>query len=360
MRFATRSVMIASVLTLALVVSTAGAQQRCDTDVGTQDAARWTVPLDRRVTLREGSLTLRSALDYISRSAGVTLTYASDLLPLDAEVCGTFANVPLGEALRVVLRGVSVQAVPSGPGRIVLTPIERVQPQTTQVLPTVSHTMASLERVTITEHASRRDDRDPTTSAAVIEGADLVQGGVGTVGGAVTGGVPGIWVWPHSPASLSTRYASVRGASSFGHSQPKVYIDGIEVANALLFSRFAPEAIARIEVIRGPQGAALYGANAISGVINIATRQDGANAAGYPVSFRSDLGVAGSAYSALGVLSQSHSVSAGTGPGRMHSASGVLSLNSVGEFVPGGASRELLANGSFRRVGKHRGALFGV
>ena len=75
--------------------------------------------------------------------------------------------------------------------------------------------------------------------------------------------------------SLLARYGSIRGASSFGVSYPKVYVDGIEVANSLLVTHLDPDAISKIEVIRGPQGAALYGANAISGVMNIVTRQEG-------------------------------------------------------------------------------------
>ena len=56
----------------------------------------------------------------------------------------------------------------------------------------------------------------------------------------------------------------------------KVYIDGIEVANPLLLTQITPELIERVEVIRGPQGAALYGSDAISGVVNIVSRHEGA------------------------------------------------------------------------------------
>src|SRR4030081_1659176 len=77
---------------------------------------------------------------------------------------------------------------------------------------------------------------------------------------------------------IVARYVIIRGASSFGVSYPKIYIDGIEVANPLLLTQFDPENVERIEVIRGPQGAALYGADAISGVVNIITRHDGVDA----------------------------------------------------------------------------------
>src|SRR3712207_8820873 len=43
-----------------------------------------------------------------------------------------------------------------------------------------------------------------------------------------------------------SRYGSVRGASSFGVSTPKVYIDGIEVANPLLLTQLDPARVQRV------------------------------------------------------------------------------------------------------------------
>ena len=91
-------------------------------------------------------------------------------------------------------------------------------------------------------------------------------------------------MWSQSPSSAIGRFGSVRGASSFGVTSPKIYVDGIEVANPLVLTQFDPERIERVEVIRGPQGAALYGSGAISGVVNIITRHDGARA-GDPIRF---------------------------------------------------------------------------
>ncbi len=82
-----------------------------------------------------------------------------------------------------------------------------------------------------------------------------------------------------------------RGASAGSRAIPAVYIDGIEVANPLLLTRFNPGSIDRIEVIRGPQGSALYGTDAISGVVNIVTRHEGAPAEGGAMSVRSTFGV---------------------------------------------------------------------
>ena len=115
--------------------------------------------------------------------------------------------------------------------------------------------------------------------------------------------------------NLLARYASIRGASSFGISYPKVYIDGIEVANSLLVTELDVESVDHVEVIRGPQGAALYGADAISGVINIVTRHDGVDGGAPRAQLQTGAGVAGSTYSADGVLAQRHSLTMRTGTG---------------------------------------------
>jgi len=66
---------------------------------------------------------------------------------------------------------------------------------------------------------------------------------------------------------------SARGASTLspGGSQMKVFIDGIDTADPGI-SPVDPNSIDRIEVIRGPQAAAIYGSDAIGGVIQIFTK----------------------------------------------------------------------------------------
>jgi iron complex outermembrane recepter protein len=130
-----------------------------------------------------------------------------------------------------------------------------------------------------------------------------------------------------------------------------VYIDGIEVANPLLLTRFNPGSIDRIEVIRGPQGSALYGTDAISGVVNIVTRHEGAPADGGALSVRSTFGVAqNSVITPTNVLTQNHSLSIATGTSAK-SADFHVAAGSMGSFIPNGYSRDLMATASARVVG---------
>ena len=83
---------------------------------------------------------------------------------------------------------------------------------------------------------------------------------------------------PASPSAAPARYGNftqvrIRGAEG---NHTLVLIDGVEANNTtdgeLDFSNLSAEDIERIEVIRGPMSA-LYGSNAVGGVINIITRR---------------------------------------------------------------------------------------
>ena len=84
--------------------------------------------------------------------------------------------------------------------------------------------------------------------------------------------VPGLAV-SRAGVPGNTTQVRIRGAEA---NQTLVLIDGIEVADPTIsefnFASLLAEDIERVEVIRGPQSA-LYGADAIGGVINIITRR---------------------------------------------------------------------------------------
>src|SRR5262249_16880038 len=100
--------------------------------------------------------------------------------------------------------------------------------------------------------------------------------------------------------------------------------------------------------IRGPQGAALYGADAISGVINIVTRHD--VDAGL-ARVRSTGGVTASDYSTAAPLTQDHRFALDFGPAP-RSANVSAALSSLGAFYPGASSRTLQATGATRVIGE--------
>ncbi|MFO7297394.1 MAG: hypothetical protein DIU63_07405 [Proteobacteria bacterium] len=111
------------------------------------------------------------------------------------------------------------------------------------------------------------------TAVTVVTGEDLQRQQIRHAADALRS-LPGVSVnRSGSPAHLTA--VRIRGAE---HNHTLVLIDGIEANTgsngAFDFSDLMTEDIERIEVIRGPQSA-LYGSNAIGGVINVITKRGG-------------------------------------------------------------------------------------
>ncbi len=307
--------------------------------------------LARRVSLRGRDISLREGLDRLAASAHVRLSYTAELLHLTRSVCLDYTSATVGQVLGDLLEDAAVQPVVLGGDQIVLAPVREhlVAEKPPEAVP-MSQKIGLLDRVVVTGSTAGASQRSLPVALDVVTGKQLAQHGAITLSGALDGDVPGLWIWEQSPLTLLARYGSIRGASSFGVSYPKVYIDGIEVANSLLVTHLDPESISRIEVIRGPQGAALYGADAISGVMNIITRQEGTEGGAPKGQLRTQGGQTSSDYSANGVLAQSHALSLGYGSGVRSGRLG-MSLTSIGAFIPQAYSRQVTANGGLRLVG---------
>lgn len=305
----------------------------------------WPAALARTISFHAREISLRDALDRLAAVAGIRLSYSAELLPLGRRVCVSHDSVALGDALTELLRGTAVVPVVAGSDLVVLAPA----PAAAAAAEPPPQSVVVLDRVVVTGSPAGAAQRPLAVALGVVDGRELERQAAGTLAQTFDGAVPGVWVWEQSPASLLAQYGSVRGASSFGLSYPKVYIDGIEVANPLLVTQIAPEAIERVEVIRGPQGAALYGADAISGVTNIVTRHDTPDPGAPRARIQSRFGLANSAFVPRSALSQDHSLALSVGS-NASSAGLTVDFGSVGEFIPGGYARHVAASGSARQV----------
>lgn len=304
--------------------------------------------LGRLVSLQGRAIPLREALDRVAKTAGVRLSYSNEALDLSRVVCLEYESASLGTVLDDLLAGTSVRPLVLGADQIVLTPAVPLAVSTAQE-PRMLKSVSMLDRVIVTGSTVGASQRALPMALDVIAGKELADRGTTSLSGALDGVVPGLWLWEQSPLNLLARYGSIRGASSFGVSYPKVYVDGIEVANSLLVTQLDPESISRIEVIRGPQGAALYGADAISGVMNIVTRQDGPGNGGTRVDLSTEGGTSESDYTAGSVLTQSHALSLRTGTNAKSARVGVT-LSTMGAFIPGASSQQVAASGGLRLV----------
>jgi iron complex outermembrane receptor protein len=308
----------------------------------------WPAPLDRPVTLRASGVPLRDALDRLSAAAGVRLSYASDLVPLDRRVCVNAARAPLGDVLAGLVGG--FRALPRVvTGQVVLAP---AAPGDTLV--PIQERVSALEGIVVSGSAARASRRSVTVAIDAVSGRSLERRDARTIPQVLNASAPGVWAWSTSPSSLIAQYGSVRGASSFGATYPKVYVDGVEAANPLLVTEIDPEAVERVEVIRGPQGAALYGSHAISGVVNIITRHLGADGPGARVEVRSRGGFTTSAYAPAPLPTHEQRIAVRTGS-NLRSAGAALTVGGTGAVFPGADSRRVAAAADGRWVS--RGAI---
>jgi iron complex outermembrane recepter protein len=352
--FAARVVVVplAALVALAGTATRASAQSACAhaSAPAVRLAARhWPAPLDRQVTLESDNITLRDGLARLANAARVRLSYVAELLPLDRALCLSYRSVAVGDVLVDLLRGTEVEPVVAGDEQVVLAPARRTASTETDADRVASRTSV-LERVVVMGTSSPIEDRATPISLDIVSGQRLARQESSALSHLIDGSVPGLWMWQQAPTTLFARYGSVRGASSFGLSYPKIYIDGIEVANPLLVRQFDPSTIERLEVIRGPQGSALYGADANSGVINIVTRHDGAGPSGHRLELESTAGMAGSQFAPQGVMTQQHALAFRTGTSERSAGVG-LSMGTLGAYVPGAFARTVGATGDMRIVG---------
>jgi hypothetical protein len=100
----------------------------------------------------------------------------------------------------------------------------------------------------------------------------LLARGMLSLGEALRGAIPGVTAWDRGTGAL--RVASVRGRGGDGGTSVKVLVDGIEVADPASVLGMDLRAIAQVQWIPGGAGAALYGTDALDGVLSVRTRAD--------------------------------------------------------------------------------------
>ncbi|RAI00304.1 TonB-dependent receptor [Acuticoccus sediminis] len=130
----------------------------------------------------------------------------------------------------------------------------------------------SLEEIVVTSNLTPTAERAVGSAVTIIDETELEDRKVRVVAD-VLRTVPGVTVNRTGVVGNQTQLR-IRGAES---NQTLVMIDGIEVndpsgGSEFDFAHLLTQGVARIEVLRGPQSA-LYGSDAIGGVVNIVTRR---------------------------------------------------------------------------------------
>lgn len=144
-----------------------------------------------------------------------------------------------------------------------------------------------LDELVVTGTAGAQVRRAQPAVISSVDAASVVaKGSVTSVTQVLKGQVPGLVVTESSGTTGSSARVNIRGAASLSLSnEPLVFIDGVRMESqqrSLLnvggqtpsaLSDLNPADILRIEVVKGPAAATLYGADASAGVIQIFTKR---------------------------------------------------------------------------------------
>ncbi|NUQ13289.1 MAG: TonB-dependent receptor, partial [Gemmatimonadaceae bacterium] len=315
--------------------------------------------LARLVTVKFTDLPLGLALQRIALEGHLRLSYSSDVVPVTRRVSISRERAPVGDVLRDALASTDVDAVATPSGYVVLVRSPRGSTAANgapaaDALPMLSRPpfrAQVMDRVLVMgTPASSAPERELPSAVTVLTASQIAAYGPVTMQDLLRTGIPGLVTWDLGISGPFAQIGSVRGSSSFTSNALKTYVDGVELASPYLLFAVDPYSIERIEIIRGPQGSALYGSDAISGVVHVVTRRGSPSAEWRPIiDAQLSGGVVESRYAEGLIASQRYSGMASSGGGMTSLALGGT-FAATGGIVPGGESGYRATFGGFRHV----------
>ncbi|MBC7896138.1 MAG: TonB-dependent receptor [Cytophagaceae bacterium] len=318
--------------------------------------------LSRLVNVRVSDATVEQALRHVAAAGSARLAYSGDILPSHVRVNLERERIALGEAFREVLRQTDLDVVvsPSGYVIVVRSPYGKSAPTSVSdamnslVIPRpalrVSRPQVMDRILVMGTPAAGASERSLASAVSVRTQAQLTQHGLINMSQVFRTGIPGIVAWDLGIAGPLAQIGSVRGSSSFTSNYLKTYVDGVELASPYLLFAIDPFSIDRVEVIRGPQGSAMYGSDAISGVVQVVTRKGSPSAHWRPqVDAAASLGRQESRFLANPSAIQRHSGMGFTGGGNTSLGFGGT-YEDLGPVVTGGSAGTRGAYGGARTM----------
>lgn len=230
-------------------------------------------PLARRVTLVVRDVPLLQALLRL-RADGAPLAWRGDLLPATHRITVSHRGTPLRAVLSDILRTTRLAPRVTEGGTIVLVPTEDTpEPVSLTTVLSATGVQALDQLLVIGSPVGPLPDREQPVAVTAVSREDLMLSPHRRLGDQLRAYLPGLILWDRGGSGPPPTPGGVRGVASFTARAPKLYVDGVEVASPELFTLLDGRAVERIEMIHGPQGAALYGPDALNGVVQIETRR---------------------------------------------------------------------------------------
>lgn len=192
-----------------------------------------------------------------------------------ADVNGNFTikNVPAG---KYELRASSV-----GYGKVAKSLVVQ-EGKTTSIDFLLDESAVGLDEVIVSGAAFETKRKEIPASVTVMTSKEIEKTGYLYFGDLLKGTIPGVLTTSSGGLQSDDTPFMIRGKLILSGDNAKVYIDGFEVSNSNFLGSLDINSIERIEVIRGPHASAMYGADALSGVINIITKKGGGSGLNRP------------------------------------------------------------------------------
>lgn len=169
-----------------------------------------------------------------------------------------------------------------------------------------------LGEVVVTSFGGTREQRALGYATTTIKADDLVRVGTPNVATALYGKSPGVRIQAGAGGATSAVNITVRGINSItGRNQPLIIMDGVPIRNEEVRNNdywsdqrlrgnglldINPEDIDNISILKGAAAAALYGSEAVNGVILITSKKASSGQKGFKVDFNSNYAMDNIAY----------------------------------------------------------------
>ena len=216
-----------------------------------------------------GDVLLRLRADH-----GLALAWSGDILPPDRRVTLTIQGEPLGTALATLLTPAGLGFAVTREGTVVIVPSGSHPGPGAEAEARVATGVRRLDQIVVMGSPVEGGPGRELPTAVSVAGPARVDAAAHTrIADLVRTLLPGLMLWDRGAGGPPPSVAAVRGVSSFTTRGLKTYVDDIEVASPDLFTLIDGRSVERLELLRGPQGAALYGPDALSGVLQVITRK---------------------------------------------------------------------------------------
>lgn len=292
----------------------------------------------------------------------------------DTVIAGVVVNARTGEPVQgaqVIVEGTGRAAVTDGAGRFRIGVARRgdVQLRVTMlgyrtlvrqarvgdlgVRVALEETAIELDQLVVTGTPFETRRRTVPNPINVITAEQIEQKQVTNITDLLRGEIPGVFALSGGQADyFTTIYA--RGDGSWqADDVMKIYVDGVEVADASYITTIDPRSIERIEVVRGPQASVIYGSEASSGVLQIFTKRGGDGLRRPVLDVQASVGVVESDLKPSDggtPLTHEYSLALSGGTRETFSYRASASYTSLGEWVTGYDSKMTSLTGAMRAV----------